>query len=376
MKKPSRRGPKHRSNDMVQIEHSNVELGVLPNLLPQTARDILLVLGAGGTAGNAAVAANVVKSAVSYWAKRFVSSGALIVDEAETIRPIGQRRGEQRFNAGYPKYYKLTPYGSKLLTGGEESCRRAVVLEDYPAKFLVLQGERSGCVDWKKLGEPRNWVKMGFRVGGVMVEKTSKHVIIHPGPLHGFNVDELQVESGRIVERVRYILEGQFGMRLGDEAVFCHGMMWRVYLSEAKEWIKQGGRVKVPGVGALDASPAPWLKRLDGVPHVEFEKKEHAALAQVWPPVAVDSGKRNASAAVMYPLYLEEIHQMTVCLSNEVKALKQEVADLKVTQFEFCCVQREITAVIRQLFNLGDDSAPVQSGNGENGGRGGKEYVS
>ncbi|MDI9578307.1 MAG: hypothetical protein QM398_09260, partial [Thermoproteota archaeon] len=61
MNKPRRRGPKHHSKGMVQIEHSQIELGVLPNPLPQTARDILLVLGAGGTAGNAAVAANVVK---------------------------------------------------------------------------------------------------------------------------------------------------------------------------------------------------------------------------------------------------------------------------------------------------------------------------
>ena len=174
-----------------------------------------------------------------------------------------------------------------------------------------LQGERSASVDWVLMGEPRNWVKMGFRVGGVMVEKTSKHVIIHPGPVQGFDVDQLQVDFGRIVERVRYILEGKFGMRLGDEAVFWHGLMWQVYHPDAKEWIKEGG-IKVPGFGALDASPAPWL-RAGRCPHVEFEKKEHAALARCGRR-GVDPGKRNASAAPMYPLYLEEIHQMTVCL--------------------------------------------------------------
>ena len=154
---------------------------------------------------------------------------------------------DQRFSAGRPKYYDLTPYGSKLLTGSDNVLRLPVVFEDHPVKFLVLRGERSGCIDWVKLGQPRNWNKLGFHVTGVHVVKTSKSVIIHPGPLKGFDVDQLEIDSGRIVERVRNILELKFGMQLSEDCSFLHGPMWQVYRPEAREWIKAGS-VKVAGV--------------------------------------------------------------------------------------------------------------------------------
>lgn len=77
----------------------------------------------------------------------------------------------------------------------------------------------------------------------------------------------------------------------------------------------------------LDASPKPWLKSLSKVPHVEFEKKEHAAIAAAW-PVASDPLKRNVSAAPMYPLYLEEVHRMVVGLVGQVEVLTVEVGRL------------------------------------------------
>ena len=105
-----------------------------------------------------------------------------------------------------------------------------------------------GSIDWERLGCPNNWQQLGFRVTGVRVVKTSKNVIVHPGPLMGFDVDKLEVDSGRIVERVRYILEVKFRMQLADECEFLHGPMWQVFRPEAREWVKEGGTVRTSGV--------------------------------------------------------------------------------------------------------------------------------
>lgn len=61
-----------------------------------------------------------------------------------------------------------------------EEAHEVVGLEDYAVKFAVVEGEKCR-IDWRKLGSPRNWVKLGVRIGGVRVVRTSRHVIIHPG---------------------------------------------------------------------------------------------------------------------------------------------------------------------------------------------------
>ena len=344
---------KHGSKKVVQWFNGNIELRVLPQPLPQAAKDILGVLGAAGVAAEAVGIAGVVKSDVSYWKDRFVKAGALVLRESQDPKTLGKPKKDQRFSAGKPKYYDLTPYGSKLLTGSDNQLRLPVVFEDNPVKFLVLRWERPGSIDWERLGDVRNWVKMGFRVTGVRVVKTSKNVIIHPGPLKGFDVDALEVDSGRIIERVRYILEVRFGMQLSDDCEFLHGPMWQVYRPEAREWIKAGS-VKVPGYGALDESPKPWLKALSKVPHVEFEKKEHAAIASVWPPVASDPAKRLASAAPLYPLYLEEVHRMVVGLVSQVEVLTAEVGSVK--NFE-----SQVSLIIVDLEKLGSALSKLEN---------------
>jgi hypothetical protein len=300
---------------------------VLPQPLPQAAQDILGVLGSQGVAAEAVIAAGVVKSDVSYWKDRFVAAGALVLRVSQDPETLGKPRRDQRVGPGLPKYYDLTPYGSKLLTGSEGQLRLPVVFEDHPAKFLVLCWERAGSIDWRKLGEPRNWCKLGFRVAGVRVVKTSRNVIVHPGPLKGFDVDALEVDSGRIIERVRYILEVKFGMQLSDDCEFLHGPMWQVYRPEAREWIKAGS-VKVDGVGGLDASPKPWLRELSKVPHVEFERKAHAAVAASWPPVASDPAKRLATAAVNFPVVLENIESKIDGLTESLGRLVDSVGNL------------------------------------------------
>ena len=62
-----------------------------------------------------------------------------------------------------------------------------MVLEDYPFKFSIVEPERYP-LDWKKLGEPRNWVKQGVKIGRVLVEKHGdKSVVIHTGRRWAFS---------------------------------------------------------------------------------------------------------------------------------------------------------------------------------------------
>ena len=94
------------------------------------------------------------------------------------------------------------------------------VLEDHAVKFEILKEEDAEHrIDWRKLGEPRNWVKWGFKLGNVRVVKTPRHIIIHPGKLRDFDADQLLVTAGQIVGRVRLELMVRFGMVLSEEGV-------------------------------------------------------------------------------------------------------------------------------------------------------------
>jgi hypothetical protein len=66
-------------------------------------------------------------------------------------------------------------------------------------------------LDWRRLGRPQNWEKLGVKIGSVHVVRTSTSVIVYPSRLRGFDVDELVI-SGRIVERVKGVLECNFGL--------------------------------------------------------------------------------------------------------------------------------------------------------------------
>jgi hypothetical protein len=79
------------------------------------------------------------------------------------------------------------------------------------------------------------------------------------GCVKGFNVDELEMEASRIVERTRFVLEQKFGMLLSGGGTSLHDPRWRIYRPECHEWIS-AGTVKVYGVGALDHSLTHDLK--------------------------------------------------------------------------------------------------------------------
>ena len=134
---------------------------------------------------------------------------------------------------------------------------------------------------------------------------------------------------------------------------FCMVLCGRFFILTLRSGLRRG-TVKVPGVGAVDASPKPWLKNLSKVPHVEFEKKEHAAIAASW-PVASDPAKRNASAAPMYPLYLEDVHRMVVGLVGQVEALTVEMGSVKEFESEVSLVMgdfKRLSSALSKLENL------------------------
>ena len=198
---------------------------------------VLRVLGTPDcTASDAAKIVGCSKSLVSHWKDHAIKVGALRLQ-----------------TDGIVKYYELTPFGLKILasstdfTTGERCVAVGVVhvLEDHAVKFEILKEEdKHHPVDWKKLGQPRNWVKLGFKLGNVRVVKTSRHIIIHPGKLRDFNADQLLVTAGQIVGRVRLELMVRFGMVLSEEGVALHDPVWEVFTPEA-EALEGAGTFKV-----------------------------------------------------------------------------------------------------------------------------------
>jgi hypothetical protein len=237
---------------------------------------ILRVLGTPDcTASDAAKVVGCSKSLVSHWKNHALKTGCLrlLVD-------------------GIVKYYELTPLGKKILecsknfTTGEAGFGCVHVLEDHAVKFEILKQEDADRrIDWRKLGEPRNWVKWGFKLGNVRVVKTSRSIIIHPGKLRDFDADTLLVTAGQIVGRVRLELMVRFGMVLSEEGVPLHAPVWEVFTPEAKE-LDDAGTFKVHMrdgvVGGLDNSP-PDRKR-----HFEYNRKELAVAAVRSPELFVE----------------------------------------------------------------------------------------
>jgi hypothetical protein len=220
---------------------------------------ILEMLGAGNSEAYCSKHVPCSKGLVTHWKDRLIKIDALRLKCKDVTN-----------------YFELTPYGSKILTGSDTKSLEAVLLEDHAVKFRVLQRETS-TVCWAKLGDVKNWDKMGAKVEGVRVilndrlgpDHDRANVIIHPGKLKGFDPDTLEVEAGRIIERVKTILEGKFGMLLSEDGVCIHKPIFRFYSEEAKELVKFG-TTNVDGVGSIDNSPP------EHIPHEEYIGKDLA----------------------------------------------------------------------------------------------------
>jgi hypothetical protein len=274
---------------------------------------VLRVLGTPDcTASDAAKIVGCSKSLVSHWKDHAIKVGALRLQ-----------------TDGIVKYYELTPVGLKILasstdfTTGERCVAVGVVhvLEDHAVKFEILKEEdKHHPMDWKKLGQPRNWVKLGFKLGNVQVVKTSRHIIIHPGKLRDFNADQLLVMAGQIVGRVRLELMVRFGMVLSEEGVALHDPVWEVFTPEA-EALEGAGTFKVHmadgALGGLDNSP-PDRKR-----HFEYNRKELAVAAVRSPELFVELAQK-VDVLVQTVNGLVTVNERLVGLLTEVFGLAAE----------------------------------------------------
>ena len=253
--------------------------------LSKKGQQILKLLGAGNPASQVAKAVGCSRSNVCYWKDKFLRLGALRLQVRDAVH-----------------IYRLTPYGSKVLTRSEGFFPEVCCLEDHGVKFGVLEWEKMP-IEWKRLGRPRNWEKLGVRIGNVRVVRTSRSIIVHPGRLRGFDVDELLMLSGRIVERVRMVLENRFGLLLSDVGVPLHQPVTRFYSEEAGELVKLGTTI-VEDVGSIDNSPP------ERVPHEEYV------------------GKDLAKARLLMPLKLSRLEQRVKGLEKKLTDLSNNVCEL------------------------------------------------
>ena len=254
--------------------------------LTKKGQQILKLLGAGNTASVVARAVGCSRSNVSYWKDKFVNMGALRLQVRDVVH-----------------IYRLTRYGSKILTISEGFFPEVCCLEDHAVKFGVIEWEKVP-IEWKRLGRPRNWEKLGVRIGYVRVVRTSKSIIVHPGRLRGFDVDELLMLSGRIVERVRMVLENRFGMILSDVGVPLHQPITKFYSEEARELVKLLGTTIVKDVGSIDESPP------EKIAHEEYRGR--------------DLGK----ARLLMPLNVRRLEQRVSSLDEKVDKLSSDVHEL------------------------------------------------
>jgi hypothetical protein len=270
-------------------------------LLGSSGLQVLKHLGAGNKATDVAkmLKPPCTKANVTYWTKKLLKMGALQLQTKDVI-----------------KIYSLTPYGSKLLTRSEGDISESVCLEDYAVKFEVLERERRP-IEWEKLGDPRNWEKLGVRIGGVRVVRTSVSVIIHPGKLKGFDTHELLMTSGRIVEWVKRILEDKFGMLLSDDGVELHKPTWRFYTPEAEEDLKFG-TVITEGVGRTDDSPPEYR------PHEEYDGEARAHARHLLP----DSVKRVENKVDMINANLLKVTENLAALTESIGRLADSLSPL------------------------------------------------
>jgi hypothetical protein len=253
--------------------------------LSRKGQQILKLLGAGNPACKVAGIVGCSRSNVCYWKNKFLSMGAIKLQVRDAVH-----------------IYQITPYGSKILTRSEGYYPEVCCLEDQAVKFEVIEWEITP-LNWKRLGRPRNWEKLGVKIGKVRVVRTSKSIIIHPGRLRGFDVDELLMLSGRIVERVKIVLESRFGLVLSEVVISLHQPITRFYSEEAGELVKSGTTI-VENVGSIDNSPP------ERIPHEEYV------------------GKDLAKAKLLMPLKISRLEKRFEDVENKLTKFNNNLNDL------------------------------------------------
>lgn len=238
----------------MQVRHKSQNSTVVFGLnyvLPKDAVTILRGLGEEKPQAIIAKQGAFKKQKVNYWTKAYLERGLI-----------------REKSIGKPKIYTLTAVGTTILTRSDRTFSQPCIMEDYPVKFELVSD--SSHIEWVKLGEPRNWEKLGIHVGNVRVEKTSQSVIIHSGQLSGFNEYYLMMEAGQIHAIVRaWLLD--HGVELGQYGVPLHAKPIFKFYNQAADLFNQlFGTVETEN-GAIDHSPP------DNIPHIEFKGPRTAA---------------------------------------------------------------------------------------------------
>ena len=209
---------------------------------------VLQKLGEGYTQAEIARMTPFSKSGINYWVKKFLKNRILRLKQD-----------------GYPKYYTLTARGSAILTRSEIP-QIPCQMEDYPMKFRLVADWSK--IDWVKLGEPKNWVKLGIKIGHVRVEKNlgkQPTVVIHTGQIVGFHPDYCLLEAGTIIADVKAILQG-YGVMLDAVGLPLRKAIFKFYTREAELLHDAFGNISTED-GTLDASPP------DEIPHIEHTRQ-------------------------------------------------------------------------------------------------------
>ena len=249
------------------------------------------------------------KSVVNYWTKKFLSDKLIMI--------IGN---------GSPKLYELTAFGSKILTTSERGYCEPIIMEDYPMKFRLIS--EHGNIVWEKLGEPKNWIKMGLSFCGIRVEKNlgkQPTIIIHAGQLRGFNPDELLVEAGYIIQAVRARL-CDMKLIIDEVGVPIHRPIFKIYSPEAEE-LNRHGTIKTKD-GTIDHSQP------DSIPHEE-------------------RGYQQQIDYLAMPRRVRQLRKSVEELKTEQLGLKSDMADLVSAVRSLVDVEKnnskELIAVFKDL---------------------------
>jgi hypothetical protein len=134
-------------------------------------------------------------------------------------------------------------------------------MENYPMKFRLISDNSN--IQWEKLGDPKNWVKLGFNCCGIHVEKNlglEPTIIIHTGQLAGFDPDALLVEAGTVIAAVRAKLL-DYGVVTSEVGLPVRKAWFKTYTPEAVTLNEQGTVETQDGI--IDHS------KPDNIPHEE-----------------------------------------------------------------------------------------------------------
>jgi len=109
--------------------------------------------------------------------------------------------------------YRLDPQVKKKLTGGEIFAYKGVRLHAFSLKFPVVEPPVR-AVDWRRV-EVANWTRLVGCEGGLTVEKTTRHVIVHADEVFSEDPYEATLLATLECLRLARVLEEKFGMKLG-----------------------------------------------------------------------------------------------------------------------------------------------------------------